>query len=310
MYLTRLAADPMPVGSGVTARGGPGAVAAALAKIAEKRGVSIRSNERVTHIVVHDGRATGVVLANGDVLSARAVVAAISPKLALGTLTPPEDLPASYRERMLHVRSRGVTAKINVALSGMPAFTALGSDTVPLRGRLLIAPGLDYLERAFDATKYGEMSGEPWLEIAIPSAIDTTLAPAGGHVMSIYAHCAPRTLRRGSWDTVRAQFTDSVLRVLERHAPGIRGQVVAMTMLTPADLEEHWGMSGGHIFHGEHTLDQLWLARPLLGWANYRTPLRGLYLASAGTHPGGALTGLNGMLAADAVLADIKKRVL
>ena len=310
MYLTRLAADPMPVGSGVTARGGPGAVAAAIAKIAEQRGVSIRAGERVTQLVTQDGRATGVVLANGDVLSARVIVAAVSPKLVLGELTPPAELPASYRERILHIRSRGVTAKINIALSGMPAFTALGSDAVPLRGRLLIAPGLDYLERAFDATKYGEMSENPWLEISIPSVLDTALAPAGGHVMSIYAHCAPHKLRRGSWDTVRNSLNESVLRILERHAPGIRGQIIAMTTLTPSDLEQHWGLAGGHIFHGEHTLDQLWVARPLLGYANYRTPLRGLYLASAGTHPGGALTGLNGLLAADVVAQDLKRRLV
>ena len=310
MYLSRLAADPMPVGSGVTARGGPGAVAAAIKKIGDERGVSFRAGESVTEIVVQHGRATGVVLGNGDVLSARAVVAAISPKLALGQLTPPAELPASYRERILHVRSRGVTAKINLALSGLPVFTALGSDTVPLRGRLLVAPGLDYLERAFDATKYGEMSAEPWLEIAIPSVFDATLAQNGGHVMSIYAHCAPYKLRRGSWDGVRATLTDSVLRVLEKHAPGIRGQIVSSTVITPVDLEHHWGMAGGHIFHGEHTLDQLWVARPLLGWANYRTPLRGLYLASAGTHPGGALTGLNGLLASEVVVADLKRKIV
>lgn len=310
MYLTRLAADPMPVGSGVTARGGPGAVTTALAKIAADRGASIRTGERVTQIVTQDGRATGVVLANGDVLSARVVVAAVSPKLVLGELTPPAELPASYRERILHIRSRGVTAKINLALSGAPAFTALGSDAVPLRGRLLMAPSLDYLERAFDATKYGEMSPDPWLEAAMPSVLDRALAPAGGHVMSIYAHCAPHTLRRGSWDAVRSTLNESVLRILERHAPGIRGQIVAMSTLTPTDLETHWGMPGGHIFHGEHTLDQLWVARPLLGYANYRTPLRGLYLASAGTHPGGALTGQNGLLAAQAVADDLKRRVI
>jgi phytoene dehydrogenase-like protein len=201
-----------------------------------------------------------------------------------------------------------VTSKLNLALSGLPAFSALASDSVPLRGRLLVAPTLEYLERAFDATKYGAMSDEPWLEMSIPSVLDSSLAPDGAHVMSIYAHFAPRQLRSGPWAQARAQLTEAVLGVVERHAPGIRQQIVAAETLTPEDLEDRWGFSGGHIFHGEDALDQMWAARPLLGWSEHRSPIRGLYLASAGTHPGGGLTGLPGWLAARRVIEDLRKK--
>jgi phytoene dehydrogenase-like protein len=209
---------------------------------------------------------------------------------------------------MRNVRARGVTAKINVALSGTPAFTALGSDPVPLGGRLLIGPGLDYLEQAFDATKYGEQSEHPWLEVSIPSVRDRSLAPEGAHVMSVYAHFAPRQLRNGSWDSARETLWSRVMSTLEARAPGISGLVIEREILTPADLEVQLGNTGGHIFHAEQTIDQFWAARPMLGWAQYRTPIAGLYLASAGVHPGGGLTGLPGWLASGVVKEDLRKR--
>jgi phytoene dehydrogenase-like protein len=310
MYLGRVAADQMPVGGGVTARGGIGTVTDALAKIAVRHGASIRTDALVTRIVTDNGRATGVVLENGDVLSARAVVAAVSPKHALADLVPAPDLPPTFLDRVRHIRTRGVTAKINVALDGLPPLTALGGDAVPLAGRILIAPDLDYLERAFDATKYGAMSDQPWLEISIPSVKDASLAPEGGHVMSICAHFAPRHLRDTSWTAARERLGEVVLRVLDAHAPSITRHIVAREILTPEDLEQRWGLSGGHIFHGESALDQMWAARPLLGWAEYRTPVKALYLASAGTHPGGGLTGLPGWLASRVVQQDLKKRVV
>ena len=167
---------------------------------------------------------------------------------------------------------------------------------MPLRGRFLIAPNVDYLERAFDAAKYGEISAEPWLEVAIPSVLDPSLAPDGQHVMSIYAQFAPRHLRGTDWNV---GTRDAVSRGAARaRAARARARVAghrAREILTPEDLERDWGASGGHIFHGEPTLDQSWIARPLLGWSQYRTPVAGLYLASAGTHPGGGLTGLSGL---------------
>ena len=308
MWLQRLAADPVPVGSGVTARGGPGALSEAVAGVATAAGASLRPNSRVVRLLTENGRATGVVLSNGDELSARVVVAAISPKAALCDLAPAPDVPPSVLHRFRNVRARGVTAKINLALSALPTFPAFGADTVPLGGRLLIAPGVDYVERAFDATKYGALSEQLWLEASIPSVRDQALAPAGGHVMSVYAHFVPRDLRSGSWESERSTLAARVMDVLEARAPGIGSLVTARQVITPADLEQHWGLPGGHIFHAECTIDQMWAARPVLGWSRYRTPIGGLYLASAGAHPGGGLTGLPGYLAAQAVRADLKSR--
>jgi phytoene dehydrogenase-like protein len=205
------------------------------------------------------------------------------------------------------VRARGVTAKINLALSSLPTLPALHGDAVPLRGRLLIAPTLDYLERAFDAAKYGDISPQPWLELAMPSVVDASLAPGGGHVLSIYAQFAPRYLRKGDWRDHREDLFRAVIDTLTAHAPNLPSLIVDRELLTPEDLETQWGMSGGHFFHGEPTLDQSWMARPLLGWSQYRTPIEGLYLASAGTHPGGGITGVSGWLAGRTVARDLKR---
>ena len=308
MFLQRLGADPSPVGSGVTARGGPGAMSEHLATVARTAGATIRTDAQVARVLTKEGRATGVVLTNGDEITARSVVAAIDPKQALLHLVPPMELPPTYRDRIVNVRARGVTAKVNFALDAAPVFRAFEHDPVPLGGRLVLAPDVDYLERAFDHTKYGEMSEEPWLEVSIPSVLDPSLAPEGKHVASVYAHFAPRHLRGTTWDQSRHALARAITRVLERHAPGFTSRAAGSEVLTPEDLERHWGISGGHIFHGESSLDQSWIARPLVGWANYRTPLGGLYLASAGVHPGGGLTGLPGLLAAQTVERDLKKK--
>jgi phytoene dehydrogenase-like protein len=308
MFLQRLGDDPSPVGSGVTARGGPGALAAALAQVAEQAGATVRSDARAVRILTKGGRAVGVVLENAEEIAARVLAGAIDPKSLLLDLVPPTDLPPTFRERVSHIRARGVTAKINFALEATPVFEAFEHDPVPLRGRLLLAPDVDYLERAFDHTKYGEMSAEPWLEVSVPTVLDPSLAPAGKHIASVCVHFAPRHLRGGAWDKSRDVLSRSVLRVLERHAPGFGSLVAGSEILTPEDLERRWGLSGGHIYHGELALDQTWVGRPLLGWAEYRTPVAGLYLASAGTHPGGGLTGLPGLLAAQTIERDLKKK--
>jgi len=308
MLLQRLAEDPLPVGGGMTARGGPGAVAQAIVTIAGKAGAQVLPGIRVTRVLVRDGRATGVELDNGQTIEARSVVAAIDPRKAMLDLVEPSELPVRFRERIGHIRARGVTAKINLALSGPPVLPALAGDPVPLRGRLLVAPDVDYVERAFDAAKYGQLSPAPWLEVAVPSVLDPALAPDGRHVMSIYVHFAPRQLRGADWNDQRDALYRATLGVLEPHAPGLERRVVGRQILTPEDLERELGASGGHIFHGEPTLDQSWIARPLLGWSQHRTPVRGLFLASAGTHPGGGLTGLSGWLAARAVEDDLANR--
>jgi phytoene dehydrogenase-like protein len=306
IWLQRMAEDPSPVGSGVTVRGGPGALSAALEHLVAASGGEVRTNARVARITVRDGTAAGVVLDSGEEIEARVVVAAIDPRQALLQLIAPDELAPSFLERMRHYRARGVTAKINLALASMPAFPALTGDPVALRGRLLIAPNLDYLERAFDAAKYGTFSAAPWLEIAVPSVNDPSLAPEGQHVMSIYVHFAPRELRGAEWRDQRDALFDAAMRALAPHAPGIAPLILAREVLTPEDMEREWGLTGGQIFHGDPTLDQSWAARPLLGWSRYRTPIDRLFLAGAGTHPGGGLTGGSARLAAEAVLKGVK----
>jgi phytoene dehydrogenase-like protein len=300
-WLQRLAEDPSPVGSGSTARGGPGAISAALVATIERAGGAIRTSARVTQIVVRDGRASGVVLESGEEIDAPAIVSAIDPRQTLLDLVEADELTPTFRERMRGYRARGVTAKINLALSEPPDFPALRGDPAAFSGRLLIAPDLDYLERAFDAAKYGAFSPSPWLELSMPSASDPSLAPEGQHVLSIYLHCAPRHLRDAVWADQRDALYRAAMQVLEPHAPRLESLVLASEVITPEDLERDWGLSGGHIFHGEPSLDQSWIARPLLGWAHHRTPIDRLFLASAGTHPGGGLTGASGWLAAEAV---------
>jgi phytoene dehydrogenase-like protein len=306
--LQRLAEDPALVGSGVTVRGGPGALSAALVSIAEQAGARVRTDAQVARLMSHDGKVTGLVLESGEELTARVVVSAIDPRRTFLDLVEADDLPPTFVERIRNYRARGVTAKINLALSSLPSFVALHGDSVPLRGRFLIAPDLEYLERAFDAAKYGDFSPAPWLELAIPSLADSSLAPEGAHVMSIYAQFAPRHLRGAEWADQRDALFQTVLRVLSPHIPDLASLIVRHEVLTPEDFERDWGLTGGHIFHGEPTLDQSWMARPLLGWSQYRTPIDGLYLASAGAHPGGGLTGGPGFLAAQTIAKDLKQR--
>jgi phytoene dehydrogenase-like protein len=308
MWLQRLIDDRAPVGSGTTVRGGPGALCAAVRAIFEQAGGQVRTQAPVARVTTKGGRVTGVALANGDEISARVVVSAVDPRQTFLALVEPEELTPTFLDRARHYRARGVTAKMNLALAALPDFVALSGDPIALRGRLLVAPGVDYLERAFDAAKYGDFSPRPWLEVSIPSAIDSSLAPEGQHVMSIYVQFAPRQLRNVDWKERREPLYRAVMETLEPHVPALKSLIVGAEVITPEDLEQIWGLSGGHIFHGEATLDQSWVARPFLGWAQYRTPLEGLYLASAGTHPGGGLTGASGLLAAQTVVRAIRTR--
>jgi len=200
-----------------------------------------------------------------------------------------------------------MTAKVNLALSGMPSFA--GADSAEqLAGRIVIAPGIDYLERSYDAAKYGRIADEPYLEITIPSVADPGLAPEGQHVMSVLAQAAPYRLREGSWDTERDRLGDLVVKTLERYSPGLGELVTAREVITPADMEADYGLSGGHIHHAEHGMDSFFAWRPMLGHARYRFGLDGMYLAGSGAHPGGGITGGPGANAARAILADLRKR--
>ena len=279
------------------ARGGPGAVSAALAAAARAAGAEIRVGTPVDRILVEDGRARGVV-AGGQALASEIVLSGVDPRTTFLGLLDATDLTPDFATKARNFRAAGSVAKVNLALAELPSF---GVDPAVLGGRIHIGPSLDYLERAFDHAKYGEMSAEPWLDVSIPTIADPGLAPAGGHVASIYVHYAPYRLRAG-WDGARDALLAATLNVLDRYAPGIRGTVVAAEVLTPLDLERTYGFAGGHIFHGELALDQLFTMRPLLGFAGYDSPIRGLFLCGAGTHPGGFMTGASGRLAAHAVL--------
>jgi phytoene dehydrogenase-like protein len=302
VLLLNAAIDPLPGGSSVTAAGGPGAVTHAMADAAREAGAEIRTNAPVQRILVKDGAVAGVVLGDGTEIAATTVVSGADPRHTFLTLVDPVDLDPGFRTRIRNYRCPGTVAKVNLALRALPGFRGLGADAAAaLGGRVIVAPGIDYLERAFDASKYGDMPASPYLDVAFPSLHDPSLAPAGRHVMSVHMQYAPFNLR-GDWNAQRDGLGDLVLRTLEDHAPGITGLVEHRQVITPLDLQQTFGLTGGHIHHGELALDQLFTMRPTLGWGDYSTPISGLYLCGSGTHPGNGLTGLSGANAARRIL--------
>jgi phytoene dehydrogenase-like protein len=295
-------------GSTVLVKGGLGALTQALAGAARRFGAEVRTGASVQRIEVKDGRATGVVLAGGETIEARAVVSSADLHRTFLRLVDPAALDPDELMRVRNFRLQGMASKVNLALSALPTFAALTDDDslAALEGRIHIGPGVDDLERAFDDAKYGGISKRPYLEATIPTLTDLTLAPAGKHVMSIYVQYTPYRLKAGDWATGGEQVAEAVLGTLEEYAPGIRGLVVGRQVLTPKDLETTYGLTGGHPSHGETSLDQLFLSRPLLGWGRYRTPVNGLYLCGAGTHPGGGVTGGPGANAAREIVKDLR----
>ena len=292
-------------GTAAHVKGGLGALTQALADAARGYGAEIRTGAAVERITTKDGRVTGVVLAGGEEIAARAVASAADPKhtflrLLDAAVLDPEDLL-----RLRNYRQEGMASKVNLALSGLPAFTAVrGEDAAGLlAGRIHLGPEVDELERAFDDAKYGGISRRPWMDLTIPTLVDPSLAPEGSHVMSVYLQYTPYRLK-GDWASRRDEVGDAALKVLEEYAPGIGRLVVHRQVLTPVDLEERYGLTGGHPSHGEPALDQLFVARPLLGWGRYRAPVAGLYLCGAGAHPGGGVTGGPGANAAREILKD------
>jgi phytoene dehydrogenase-like protein len=296
-------------GQAVFARGGPGAVTQALANAARGFGAQVRTGAEVVRITAVDGRVTGVVLASGEEIAAPIVASGVDPKRTLLGLVDPADLGPQLAWRAGNLRLPGVVAKVNLLLNRLPRFLAAPEgEEQRLRGRIVIAPGIDALERAFDASKYGRLSDSPYLEATIPSLVDTSLVRDGRHVMSVVAQYAPYHRREGTWDADREVLGETVLRTLEVYAPGISDLVAARQVLTPLDLERDYGLTEGHPYHGEPGLDQVFAWRPLLGFARYRMPLDGLYLCGAGAHPGGGVTGAPGANAAREILVDLKKR--
>ena len=301
ILLLRAATDPHPAGASIFPRGGLGALAQAMAAAAQSAGAEIRTGAEVRQITVKDGEVTGVVLADGEEIAAKLVVSGADPKHTFLKLIDPVHLAPSFVVKIRNYRAMGTTSKVNLALGGVPQFRGAESAAV-LAGRIHIGPEVDYLERAFDAAKYGDFSPAPYLDVMIPSLTDLSLAPAGKHVMSICVHFAPYKLRGGDWRSKRDALGDAVIRTLAEYAPDLPGLILARQVITPLDLEESWGLTGGHIFHGELALDQLFTMRPLLDHARYAGPIRGLYLCGSGTHPGTGLNGASGANAAREIL--------
>jgi len=298
VLLIRAAGDSHPAGSSSFAIGGAGAITQAMSVAAKEAGTEIRTSAEVKEVRVKDGSATGIVLAGGEEISAQAVISNADPRRTLLTLVDPTHLTPDFVMKLQNYRMPGTVAKVNLALSALPKFTALNGNDAALRGRIHIGPEIDYLERAFDESKYGSFSPHPYLEVAIPSLADPSLAPGGKHVMSIYMQYAPFKLKNADWESQRSALGETVVQTLAEYAPDLPSLVEDGQIITPKDLETTYGLTGGHIFHGELALDQFFTMRPLLDWARYNTPIQNLYLCGSGTHPGAGLTGGSGANAA------------
>jgi phytoene dehydrogenase-like protein len=287
--------------------GGMGAITQAMAKSAAAAGVEIRTGTGVREIIVERGRVVGVVTDKGDALRARSVVANVNPKLLYERLLDPSLVPAPTRERMANWRCGSGTFRMNVALSELPRFNALPEPGDHLTAGIIIAPSLDYMDRAYlDARAHG-WSKEPIVELLIPSTLDDSLAPKGQHVASLFCqHVAPELPNGRSWDAHRDEVADLMIATVDRWAPGFKASVLGRQIKSPLDLERDFGLLGGDIFHGALSLNQLFSARPMLGQANYRGALPGLYLCGAGTHPGGGVTGAPGHNAARVIARDLR----
>jgi phytoene dehydrogenase-like protein len=290
--------------------GGMGAITQAMAKSAAAQGVDIRIGNGVREVIVERGRAVGVIAESGESIRAAAVISNVNPKLLYLNLLDPATLPAEFRERMTRWRCGSGTFRMNVALSELPDFTCLPGKVQADHhtAGIILAPTLKYMEQAyFDARSYG-WSKKPIVEMLIPSTLDDSLAPPGQHVASLFCqHVAPQLPNGESWDAHRQTVADLMIDTVNAYAPNFKASVLGRQIMSPLDLERTFGLIGGDIFHGALQLDQLFSARPMLGYGNYRGPLPGLYMCGAGTHPGGGVTGAPGHNAAREVLIDFKR---
>jgi phytoene dehydrogenase-like protein len=294
--------------------GGMGAITQAMAKEALARGVELFTDAPVACVITHgfgqEARANGIALADGSVIGGRAIIANVNPKLLYLQLVDADALDADFRRRIEAYRCASATFRMNVALDRAPDFRCRPGDGPHLKSGIIIAPSLAYMERAyFDARQTG-WSREPIIEMLIPSLVDTTLAPAGKHVASLFCqHANPMLPGGASWDDVKTEVEALMIATIDRHAPNFAESVIARRSYSPLDLEREFGMIGGDIFHGALALDQLFSARPVLGHGNYRAPIRGLYMCGAGTHPGGGVTGIPGHNAAREILHDARRKI-
>jgi len=312
VLLLRAAADPHPAGAAAFPRGGMGEFSRALAEAAKNAGAEIRTNAEVAQVRTKNGAVSGVVLANGDEIACEAVVSGVDPKRTFFRLLDPTSFDPVFAARIRNLRARGSVAKVLLALGELPKFPSLANAAAPegfreaLAGRIHIGPEIDYLERAFDAAKYGDISAAPYLDVTLPTVHDPSLAPEGKHVLSANFQFAPYKLREGNWNTRSRELLDITLRTLEVYSPGLTSLVEGAQVITPLDLEEIYGYTGGHIFHGELALDQVFTMRPVLDWARYQTPVKRLFLCGNGTHPGNGLTGASGANAAKEIIHELR----
>jgi phytoene dehydrogenase-like protein len=290
-------------------RGGMGGVAQALAASALSQGAEVRTSARVERILSRDSRATGVVLEGGEEICARALASNADPKRTFLKLLEPNCLEPEFLAAIRALKMQGCSMKINLALDGLPDFRCLpGSSLAPHHKTTIhICPSLEYIERAYDDSKYGRPSQWPILEITLPTTYDSSLAPPGKHLMNVFLQYTPYSLSPQSapnWHALKESYADRVMNMIEEYAPGFKNRILHRHVLSPLDLEEQYGLTGGNIFHGDMSVDQLYFLRPIPGWAKYRTPIRGLYLCGSGAHPGGGVMGAPGHNAAREILKD------
>jgi len=286
-------------------RGGTGAISNAIADAAREAGAEIRTETPIAKIILKNGRAKGVVLTNGDEIYANVISSSVDPRLTFMKMVGEEHLPSDFVADIKRYKFRGSSGKVNLALDALPNFKCLPGAGPHLRGAVSISPSVEYMERAYDDAKYGRYSRRPYIDMVIPTLTDPSVAPPGKHVMSCFVQYAPYNLKEGNWDDQREAFGDTVIDTIAEHAPNIKDIILHRQVLTPFDLEREFGLSEGNIFQGELTLEQLFFLRPAPGWAQYRTPIKSLYMCGSATHPGGGIMGASGRNAAMEILKDI-----
>jgi phytoene dehydrogenase-like protein len=289
------------------ARGGTGAISNSIADAAREAGVEIRTQAGISKIIVTNGKAKGVALANGDELYADIISSSVDPRQTFINLMEAGDVPAEFIDEIKRYKFRGSSGKVNLALDALPNFKAMPGPGAHLRGAISISPSVEYMERAYDDAKYGNFSRRPYIDMVIPTLTDPSVAPPGKHILSCFVQYAPYKLRPGlNWDDQTEAFGNNVINTIAEYAPNIKDIILHKQVITPLDLEREWGLSEGNIFQGELSLEQLFFLRPVPGYARFRTPIKNLYMCGSATHPGGGIMGGPGRLAALEILKDVK----
>jgi len=289
------------------ARGGTGAISNAIAGAAREAGAEIRTDAPIAQVLVKNGRAYGVALTSGDEILADVISSSVDPRLTFVKMIEPGNLPDDFMEQVKRYKFRGSSGKVNMALDALPEFKCLPGIGAHQRGAMSISPAVDYMERAYDEAKYGHWSTRPYIDMVIPTLTDTSLAPPGKHILSCFVQYAPYKLAPGlDWETEKERFGDTVVNTIAEYAPNIKDIILHRQVVTPLDLEREFGLSEGNIFQGELSLEQLFFLRPVPGWAQFRTPIKNLYMCGSATHPGGGIMAAPGRLAALEILKDGK----